>query len=78
VGAFYSIFSIFINSTFTDDSSMFNYANIIEKVYMLFMMLTLMFSITRKVEYSSTAFGIGSVMLGIFMFLTLYIGAQWF
>jgi hypothetical protein len=77
VGSFYAVFSIFMENEFGEEQAYADFTNILQKVYILFLMLVVMFSITRKVETASTAFGLGSFILGIFMVLTIYNSVGW-
>jgi hypothetical protein len=78
VGSFYAVFSIFMRTSFTHEQSLYNFANLIEKLYILFLCLVIMFSITRKVEKAETVFNIGAFVMGIFMILTIYNAVIWF
>lgn len=71
VGLFYGAFSIFIRKTLPDDDclNIFKAANLIENIYLIFLLAVLLLSITVDVKYAETGYRVCSFGMGCFTIL---------
>lgn len=71
VGLFYGAFSIFIRTTLPSDDclNIFKAANLIENIYLIFLLAVLLLSITVDVKYAETGYRICSFGMGCFTIL---------
>jgi chitin synthase len=71
VGLFYGAFSIFIRKALPDDDclNIFKAANLMENLYLIFLLAVLLLSITVDVKYAETGYRVCSFAMGCFSIL---------
>ena len=67
VGIFYVVFSIFVRAMFENDSDFntFKPANFLENVYLAFLCLVVLLSISLKIEWAEAGFKIACLFMGL-------------
>ena len=73
VGSFYSAFSIFMRSFYpSDECRSFNHlSNVVENVYLIFLFIILIVSVTRRADEAEFSFLVAAGVLGFFMVVTI-------
>jgi len=73
VGVFYAIFSIFIRDVLPSDDclSVTDAANVIENVYLIFLILTLLLSTSVEISWAENGFRLCSFVMGLFTILMI-------
>jgi cellulose synthase/poly-beta-1,6-N-acetylglucosamine synthase-like glycosyltransferase len=73
VGIFYAVFSIFLRAVLPSDDclSITSAANVIENVYVIFLVLTLLLSTSVEITWAENGYRIWSFFMGLFTLLML-------
>lgn len=73
VGLFYSAFSIFLRAILPSDNclSVSSAANVLENVYLVFLLGCLLLSLTVQIDWAETGFRMCSIIMGLFTILMI-------
>ena len=73
VGSFYGSFSIFLRAVLSSDDclSITRTANVLENLYLLFLIIVVVLSTTLNVDSAETGFRVSSIIMGLFTLLMI-------